>query len=418
MNNRWFQLVASLVAMIMIANLQYAWTLFVVPMQKSTGWLLPQIQFAFTLFILCQTWVQPLDGWLIDRLGPRLFITLAGVFAGFGWGALSVASSLPQLYLFYAIAGVGAALVYSGCVGSALKWFSDRRGLAAGIIAAGFGGGTALFVPVIRHLIDTRGYQTAFLWTGIFQGTVIVIVAQFLRHPKADATSAAPKAVVKTTTSRRNTEQFTTLEMLRTPQFYMLYVMFVMMSIGGLLATAQAGPLVQAFGLPLAALTAATTLSPVANGTSRIFWGGVSDRLGRENCMVIAFFLQAISLVSVVTFGTTSSTLFTITMVLTFFTWGEIYSLFPSISGDWFGTKHSTSNYAFLYTAKGVASIFGGGVGALLYQRFGSWAAVFYGAAALAFIAAIMAIVLRVVQLPKKGAVAAAPVPVPATRGA
>src|SRR5713226_8606503 len=169
LHNRWFQLVASLIAMIMIANLQYAWTLFVKPMQASTGWKLSDIQFAFTLFILFQTWIQPLDGWLIDRLGSRGFISAAGLLCGLGWAGLGYARTLPMLYGMYCAAGVGAAFVYSGSIGSALKWFNDRRGLASGIIAAGFGGGTALFIPFISYTIRSRGYQAAFMSTGIFQ---------------------------------------------------------------------------------------------------------------------------------------------------------------------------------------------------------------------------------------------------------
>ena len=154
LQNRWFQLVASVIAMVMIANLQYAWTFFVKPLQTSTGWKLSDIQFAFTLFILFQTWVQPLDGWLIDRLGPRGFISAAGLLCGLGWAGLGYATSLPMLYVLYCAAGIGAAFVYSASIGSALKWFKDRRGLASGIMAAGFGGGTALFIPIISRLID------------------------------------------------------------------------------------------------------------------------------------------------------------------------------------------------------------------------------------------------------------------------
>src|ERR671918_1341563 len=182
-NNRWFQLGASLVAMIMIANLQYAWTLFVNPLRETNGWSLAEVQWAFTVFILCQTWVQPLDGWLIDRLGPRWFISAAGLLCGLGWAGMGYATSLPMLYTLYCVAGTGAAFVYSGSIGSALKWFKDRRGLASGIMAAGFGGGTALFIPVISSLIESRGYQATFIATGLVQGLVIVIVAQFLRHP-------------------------------------------------------------------------------------------------------------------------------------------------------------------------------------------------------------------------------------------
>ncbi len=184
-HNRWFQLVASLVAMIMIANLQYAWTLFVQPLQAGTGWRLSDIQFAFTLFILFQTWVQPLDGWLIDRLGPRGFISAAGLLCGLGWAGMGYATSLPMLYALYCAAGMGAAFVYSGSIGSALKWFKQRRGLASGIMAAGFGGGTALFIPFISSMIQSRGYQETFIATGLFQGLVIVIVAQVSASPAA-----------------------------------------------------------------------------------------------------------------------------------------------------------------------------------------------------------------------------------------
>jgi MFS transporter, OFA family, oxalate/formate antiporter len=393
-NSRWFQLVASLIAMIMIANLQYAWTLFVRPIQQSNGWILSDVQWAFTLFILFQTWIQPLEGWLIDRMGPRVFISTAGVLCGAGWAGLAYATTLPMLYTLYAAAGIGAALVYSGSIGSALKWFRERRGLAAGIMAAGFGGGTALFIPIISSIIASRGYRTAFIITGIVQGVVILCVAQVLRHPAAETTApAAPKAG---TATQATTRHFTTPEMLRTPQFYVLYVMFVLMATGGLLVTAHAGPMAQSWGLTAAALTLAASLSPVANGASRIFWGWASDQIGRETTMVIAFLLQAVCLLLVLAVGQWGAGWFAFTLVLTYFTWGEIFSLFPATLGDYFGTRHATSNYSVLYTAKGVAAIIGGGVAALLYERFGNWSAAFYGSAALALIAGVMALGLRV----------------------
>jgi OFA family oxalate/formate antiporter-like MFS transporter len=404
LNNRWFQLIASLVAMIMIANLQYSWTLFVKPLQAGTGWGLSDIQFAFTLFILFQTWVQPLDGWLIDRLGPRGFISAAGLLCGLGWAGMGYATSLPMLYFLYCAAGTGAAFVYSGSIGSALKWFKDRRGLASGIMAAGFGGGTALFIPWISSMIANSGYRTAFVTTGILQGLVIVVVAQFLRHPAAEAAGAT---AAKASSPVRH---FTTLEMLRTPQFYTMYVMFVLMATGGLLVTANAGPMAQSWGLSAAALTLAATLSPLANGASRITWGWVSDKFGRENTMIVAFVLQAVCLLLVVLVGQRSAAMFALTLVLVYFTWGEIYSLFPSTSGDYFGSRHATSNYAVLYTAKGVASIIGGYVGALIYEQSGSWSMGFYGSAVMALIAAGMAIGLRASTAPSRAAM-----PVPAT---
>lgn len=393
LNNRWFQLAASVVAMVMIANLQYAWTLFVKPIQEGTGWKLSDIQWAFTLFILFQTWVQPLQGWLIDRMGPRVFTTIAGVLCGVGWAGLGMVSSLPMLYTLYVLAGIGAALIYGGCMGSALKWFTDRRGLAAGIIAGAFGGGTALFIPFIGWAIRTQGYRSAFLWTGIFQGVVILIVAQFLRHPARDAQTLA--AAKPAGGGQLGSRHFTTGEMLRTPQFYLLYTMFVMMATGGLLVTANAGPMARTWGISAAALTLATSLNAIANGASRIFWGWVSDRTGRELAMGVAFLTQAVSLLLVLTLGRLSGTLFAVTLVLVFFTWGEVFSLFPSLLCDYYGSRYTTANYGVLYSAKGVASIIGGGTAALLYEQFGSWDACFYGSAALALVAAVMAFGLR-----------------------
>jgi OFA family oxalate/formate antiporter-like MFS transporter len=322
---------------------------------------------------------------------------------------MGYARTLPAFYVLYCAAGVGAAFVYSGSIGSALKWFKERRGLASGIMAAGFGGGTALFIPFISSTIRSQGYRATFLATGLFQGLVILVAAQFLRHP-AQMETAAPASPNDVVRSRR---QFTTLEMLRTPRFYALYVMFVLMATGGLLVTANAGPIAKSWGFTAGALALATTLSPLANGASRIFWGWVSDSTGRENAMLVAFVAQAVSLVLVIVIGQVSGAWFAFTLVLVYFTWGEIYSLFPSISGDYFGTRFATSNYAVLYTAKGVASIIGGWVGALLFERFGTWSVGFYGSAVMALAAALCAYTLRVKieagagRVPVSGAVTA-----------
>jgi MFS transporter, OFA family, oxalate/formate antiporter len=397
-----FQLAASLIAMVMIANLQYAWTLFVGPIRAAHGWQQSEVQRAFALFILLQTFVQPLDGWLMDRLGPRLLITVAGILCGLGWSGMGYASTLTQLHVYYALAGVGAAFVYSGCIGSALKWYPHRRGFASGWIAAGFGSGSALFNLVIeKYLIPTYGYQGAFLWSGLVQGVIITLVAQFLRHP--DSSFAQPPAAAQAVTakSRRNPETFNTREMLLRPQFYILYAMFVTVATGGLYLTANQKDIANAWGLS-AVVSTIIVAGPLANGASRIFWGWFSDRAGRENTMVIAFLLQAVCLVCVATLGRSSGTLFTIALVLTFFTWGEIYSLFPSTLGDYFGSKYATSNYAFLYTAKGVAAYLGPYLGTRLVEQTGSWESVFYASAVLAMLGGLTALVLRWRPLPKR----------------
>jgi OFA family oxalate/formate antiporter-like MFS transporter len=400
MNTPGFQLIASLLAMTMISSLQYAWNLFSVPIREAHGWGRSEVAVAFSVFAFLQTFVQPLDGWFIDKLGPRGFITVAGILCGIGWSAMGYADTLPMLYVTYGIAGIGAAFVYSGAIGSALKWYPTRRGFASGVIAAGFGGGTALFALVISYLIRNYGYPTAFLYTGILQGAVIAFTAQFLRHPGPDFKPAKTAAAVVSTKSRRNTDHFAPGEMLRSPQFYVLYLMFVAMATGGLFVTSNAGEIVESWGMSVALLTTVNFINPLANAASRIFWGWYSDRKGREATMVLAFVLQAICLVAVVAFGQGSPLMFVIALALVFFTWGEIFSLFPSTSGDYFGSKNATSNYGFLYTAKGVAAFIGPFLGALIYEQLGSWAAVFYGSAVLALLSALGAFILRRRPLP------------------
>jgi MFS transporter, OFA family, oxalate/formate antiporter len=397
--NRWIRLAAAVVAMMMIANLQYAWTLFVKPIVGATHWKLSDVQWGFSIFVALETWMMPLSGWLIEWLGPRAFMTVAGVMCGVGWAGLGQAKTLPELYMLYALAGFGAALVYCGSIGIALKWFPDKRGLAAGMISAGFGSGAALFIPLISYLIRAHDYRTAFLYTGIGQGIVIIIAAQFLQNPAATAVIAAAPVKVQI---RRHHEDFNAFEMLRTPQFYVLFMMALMMGIGGLMATAQVAPMADTLKIGAAALTLSLTLNPLANGAARIFWGWVSDHLGRERTMFIAFLLQAVVLAGVVTLGHASTTWFIVTMALVFFTWGEVYSLFPSICADWFGSKNVSSNYGFLYSAKGVASIIGGGAAAALFEKTGSWNYGFYACAVLAFITALMALGLRKMPLPHK----------------
>jgi OFA family oxalate/formate antiporter-like MFS transporter len=397
-----FQLVASLVTMVMIANLQYAWTLFVPPICEAKGWQRSEVQGAFALFILLQTFVQPLDGWLMDRLGPRILITVAGVLCGVGWSALGYTSTLTELYAYYALAGVGAAFVYSGCIGSALKWYPHNRGFASGLIAAGFGSGSALFnLAIERYLIPTHGYQGAFFLSGLVQGVVITLVAQFLCHPEPSFAPPLPAASKVTAKSRRNAETFSTREMLGRLQFYILYFMFVMVATGGLYLTANQKDIAKDWGFSTV-VSAIVVAGPLANGASRVFWGWFSDRTGRENTMVLAFLLQAACLVGVATLGRASALLFTLTLVLTFFTWGEVYSIFPSTLGDYFGSKHATSNYAFLYTAKGVAAFIGAYLGTRWVAPTRSWEWVFYASAVLAMFSGLMALVLRSRPLPKK----------------
>jgi MFS transporter, OFA family, oxalate/formate antiporter len=400
--NRWGRLIASVIAMMMIANLQYSWALFVKPIMGATGWKLSEVQLGFTLFIAFETWIMPLSGWLMDRFGPRIFMSVAAVLCAVGWAGLGHASSLMQLYVLYSIAGFGAALVYCGATTVGLKWFPDKLGLSSGLIAAGFGSGTALFVYAIAGVIRAESYRAAFLYTGVVQGIVIFLVAQILVNPDPNDPEIAGKKRVSKYKLRSHAEQFNSLEMLRTPQFYMLYAMMLMMGIGGLMATAQVSSVADTLGIGKATLTLAIFINPLANGSGRIFWGWVSDHLGRERTMITAFLLQALSLVSVLYFGNHSPLGFVVLFAMVIFTWGEIYSIFPAVIADFFGGQNASSNYSFLYSSKGVSAILAGWLAARIFEKTGTWTVVFYGSATLAFLAALMAVALIAIPLPTK----------------
>jgi OFA family oxalate/formate antiporter-like MFS transporter len=400
---RWGQLIFGIICMVMIANLQYGWTLFVNPIDQKYHWGRAAIQVAFTIFVLTETWLVPIEGYLIDKFGPKVMVCLSGVLVAVAWVINSVADSLFLLYLGAAIGGVGAGVIYGASVGNALKWFPDRRGLAAGLTAAGFGAGSALTVIPIANMIATSGYQSAFLWFGLGQGIVVCIVALFLRAPEAGevATPAAP-AVQQT---RRD---YGPAEVLRTPVFYVMYAMFVMVGSGGLMAIAQLAPIandykiagvpVSILGLTLPALTFALTIDRVLNGVCRPFFGWVSDHIGRENTMFIAFFIEGIGIYALLLCAD-NPVLFVILSGLVFFAWGEIYSLFPATCTDIYGRKFATTNYGMLYTAKGTAALLVP-LANVLTTATGSWHAVFYVAAALNIIAAVMALaVLKPMRL-------------------
>jgi MFS transporter, OFA family, oxalate/formate antiporter len=395
---RWGQLIFGIICMVMIANLQYGWTLFVNPIDQKYHWGRAAIQVAFTIFVLTETWLVPFEGYLIDKFGPRVMVCGSGVLVAIAWALNSVADSLMLLYVGAAIGGIGAGVIYGASVGNALKWFPDRRGLAAGLTAAGFGAGSALTVVPIANMIASSGYEQAFLWFGLGQGVVVVLVALFLRAPRAgEAPVPATPAVQQT---RRD---FTPREVLKTPPFWVMYVMFVMVGAGGLMATAQLAPIAKDFKidtipvtiliLTLPALQFALSIDRVLNGLTRPFFGWVSDHIGRENTMFLAFMAEGIGIYALLYYAT-DPFMFVILSGLVFFAWGEIYSLFPATCTDLYGRKFATTNYGMLYTAKGVASLLVPLANVLYVATGKSWNAVFVVAAVLNIIAALMALVV------------------------
>lgn len=393
--HRWGQLVMGIVCMAMIANLQYGWTLFVNPISDKHGWSRAAIQVAFTIFVLTETWLVPIEGYLVDKFGPRPVVLAGGVLCALGWVLNSYADTLTMLYIAAAIGGIGAGAVYGTCVGNALKWFPDRRGLAAGLTAAGFGAGSALTIVPISAFIHSHGYEAAFLYFGLGQGLVVFVLALFLTR--------APETKKMTGISSINVQQskrdYSPAQVLRQPVFWVMYLMFVMVAAGGLMATAQLGPIAKDFkigdvpvdimGLVLPALTFALAIDRVLNGLTRPFFGWVSDQIGREPTMFIAFALEAVGILALYTFGQ-HPVAFVILTGLVFFAWGEIYSLFPSTCADTFGSKYAASNAGLLYTAKGTASLLVP-LSSVLATATGSWHAVFIVASVMNAIAAILA---------------------------
>ena len=399
---RWIQLFLGIICMTMIANLQYGWTLFVNPIADKFGWTRAAIQVAFSIFVLTETWLVPVEGYLVDRFGPRPVVLVGGLLCGIGWVMNSYADSLTMLYVAAAVSGIGAGAVYGTCVGNALKWFPDRRGLAAGLTAAGFGAGSAMTIIPIQAIIKSMGYQTAFLYVGIAQGLIVMMVAMALTDPRQVLSPALAKMAQNRSSNPRIPQtgrDYRPLEIIRQPVFWVMYVMFVLVAAGGLMAVAQLAPIAKDFkisdipvsilGLTLPALTFALTIDRVLNGITRPFFGWVSDHIGRELTMLIAFSLEGVGIMCLYRFGQ-EPVAFVVLSGLVFFAWGEIYSLFPSTNADTFGSKFAAANAGLLYTAKGTASLLVP-LSSVLTAATGNWHAVFVVAAAMNVVAALLA---------------------------
>jgi OFA family oxalate/formate antiporter-like MFS transporter len=400
--NRWFQLAAGVLAMIVISNFQYAFTLFTPGLKESfKGVPYSDIALIYTLFILFETWPVPLAGYFIDKFGIRKLMIIGAILITLGWvGGGLFATSLFHLYLYYGVlAGTGCGIIYIATVANAVKWFPDKRGLAAGLTAAGFGGGSALTLIPISNTIASIGWAGAMTWWGLGQGIVAILCALILSHPPkgwSPANWVQPKAVAQT---RR---EFTPGQMMSQKEFYIMYAMFLMVCTGGLMTTGNMSQIAKSLnvadatfmGIAIVPLTA--TIAGVMNAFARIMWGAVSDRVGREYTMAFAFVLEGV-LIFLMTTISGNPIAFMLLMPFVFLAWGEIYALFSAITGDVFGPKNSSANYGILYTAKGMSAILAGwGAAALAAMYAGSFTVPYYIAAAADIVAAVLALyVLR-----------------------
>jgi oxalate/formate antiporter len=390
-SQRWIQLVVGLVCMMAIASPQYTWTLFTKPLMGALGVTLPQIQITFSLLIVLQTFFSPFQGSLIDRFGPKLMISVGAILTGLSWILSAQVTSLTMLLFTYGVlGGIGTGVVYVGIVGLMVKWFPTRRGFAAGTVAAGYGMGAIVTTYPITWSMAASGYASTLMTFGIGFGVVGLLAAQFLRVPP-EVVKLAPSPTSKAAVdwSPRN--------MLRSPIFWLMFVMMTLMSTSGLMVTSQLASFAADFGVSkmlvfgTAAVPLALTIDRFTNGLTRPFFGFVSDRIGRENTMFIAFALEGAAMTAwLLTRADPVS--FVLLSGVVFFGWGEIFSLFPSTLTDTFGATYATANYGCLYIAQGIGSILGGPLAAKLHDSTGSWTPVFGLAICADFLTAILAI--------------------------
>jgi oxalate/formate antiporter len=391
---RWVQLGLGLIAMMSISSPQYVWTLFVAPFQAAIGATLPAIQITFSVLIVLQTWLAPLQGWLVDRFGPKFLIALGAALTGLGFVLSAQATSAWALYLAYGgLCGFGTGIVYIGIIGLMVRWFPDRRGFAVGLAAAGYGFGAIVTTFPIDAMLKSSGHRSTLVTFGFLLGAIGVCAALGLRAPRAGEVRVAAVAMPVAS----STKDHSPLQMIKTPVFWLMFAMMTMMSTGGLMVVSQFAPVMRDFGIAevaisgMAALPFALTLQRIANGLTRPFFGWVSDMIGRENTMFIAFAMEALAVwVMLMTRG--NPALFAIMSGIVFFGWGEIFSLFPSTLTDTFGTKHATTNFGFLYIAQGIGSVLGGPAAAWMHDAFASWFPVFWLIIVLDALTAILAL--------------------------
>ena len=399
--NRWAQLVAGIFAMMAVANLQYAWTIFTKPIQGHLHTTLVEVQWTITLFIALETWLVPFEGYLVDRIGPRFMLGLGSVLVALGWVGAGRAETIHGLYFWYGImGGAGAGMVYGGTIGNALKWFPDHRGLCVGLTAGAYGVGTALTIIPITNMLKATNYQHTFVVWGAIQGVVVLAAALFLAKPPDGWTPPGWKDKEAKIKARVNTssKDLTPWEMLHQPSFYVIYLMLTMLAFGGIVVTVQLAPMAASYHVDkimvafgMTALTLAIEIDRILNGLTRPFWGWISDRIGRENALFSSFVLEAIAVFALLQL-ISHPIWFIVLSGLCFFAWGNIYSLFPSITADLYGRKWATTNYGLVYTAKGLATLFAAPGAAWLFERTGSWTKVFWAMIACDLIAAFMAL--------------------------
>ncbi|MFB6072184.1 MAG: OFA family MFS transporter [Halobacterium sp.] len=390
--SRWWLVLAAAGMMAVVGPYQYVWSSLRAPVARHLGIEAAALSTVFTLFVVFQAASQFPVGWWRDRHGPRAISVVAAFLAGGGYLGLSVAETVWQIYLAYSLGALGVGIVYTVAVNTALKWFPDRRGLTSGVGTMAFAGGSAALVPYVRAntgpALPDSAYVSVLQNLGALIFVVVLAGALVLRDPPAGWRSDSDGVGFAG-------HQFTWREMLRTWQFWLMYAMFVAVSGAGLMLTEKIVSYADHLGLAGVIATAAATLLPLAGGVGRLLLGEVSDRVDRTNAMAAAFTLCGLGLFAVVYFGVRGAgSAFVVAVVVATFFWSPQYTLFPSVVGDYYGEKHSSANYALLYSGKMWGGVFGGTVTGAFVVSLG-WDQTFLLGGALAVAAGVAALALE-----------------------
>jgi len=391
---RLWQLLFAVIGMLAISSPQYTWAIFSTSFIDRLDVKVSELSVTMTVFSVCMFAFGPLYGYLLQRMKVSTYVAIGGLLIGLGWALASFATSLMMLYATYgALCGIGGGMVYLACMDLSAQWFPDRRGLALGLVSAGYSFGAMISTFPIINALGDHGLGPTLMIGGAVIGVLIIAASFGMR--KRGAEDVVPAVAAATHISSRS---YTSKEMLATPSYWLLFLMMTLVATGGMMVIAQMGHFAPAFGITpdvmvwgVAALPLALTVDRFANGLTRPLFGWISDHLGRENTMAFAFALEGLAIYALLAWGH-DPILFVVLTAIVFLGWGEIFSLFPATQADMFGPKHQASNLGFLLMSIAVASVFGGPLAGLIYEATDSWTPVFVIVSCLDLLAAALAL--------------------------
>jgi OFA family oxalate/formate antiporter-like MFS transporter len=365
---RWFILSLAILLNMTISIYQYSWSLFANNLQEELGWSLAAVSFTFTIFQLTN-FSQPFSGALADARGPKGVGIVSTLLVGLGFILSSQTSAPWQLWVCFGMGGIGVGALTALAVAAAIKWFPDKRGLASGLTAFGYGAGTAIFNWMIQAFLKIFGVRSTFIYIGLLMIAILLPAVLLFKYPP-DAWTPAPAGL--SSKSSRVNRDYTPGEMVRTPQWFLIYFSFTFAISTVLVFAAQMKMIAREFGIPQAYFDLVLILFPLGNGVSRIFGGAISDRIGREKTMVIFFVLLGLSVLTLIYLGA-NPVVFVIFVFLCALLGGSPFALYAATIGDYYGPKYATTNLGITQTSKAWAGLISGWFCGFLVSLTGSF---------------------------------------------